>query len=198
MIKVYGFSASGNCYKIKLLLTLLNKDFEWVEINSLKGETRTEEFLTKNINGKVPLLELENGDFLPESSAILFYLSKNTTFLPNDDFKEAQVLQWMFFEQYSHQPYIAINRKMKRLGQKEEFLDKFEENKVNAYKALEVMEKHLSDKTFFVDNTYTIADIALFAYTHVAEAGEFELSKYPNILSWIERIKAYKNHITLV
>lgn len=198
MIKVYGFSGSGNCYKIKLLLTLLSKDFEWVEINSLKGETRTEEFLTKNINGKVPLLELENGDFLPESSAILFYLAKNTTFLPIDDFKEAQVLQWMFFEQYSHQPYIAINRKMKRLGQKEEFLDKFEENKVNGYKALEVMEKHLSDKTFFVDNTYTIADIALFAYTHVAEAGEFELSKYPNILSWIERIKAYKNHITLV
>ena len=110
MMKVYGFSLSGNCYKIKLLLNFLRKDYRWIEINSLHGETRTDDFLAKNINGKIPLLELETGEFLPESGAILFYLAKNSSFLPDDNFKQAQVLQWLLFEQHSHVPYIAINR----------------------------------------------------------------------------------------
>ncbi len=198
MIKVYGFSSSGNCYKIKLLLTLLEKEYEWIEINSLKGETRTSEFLDKNLNGKIPLLELDNGDFLAESGAILFYLSQNTSFLPEDIFKKSQVLQWLLFEQHSHVPYIAINRGMIRFRKnKDQFLEKFEENKINGYKALDVMDKHLENNDYFVDNTYTIADIALFAYTHVSEEGEFELSKYKNILKWIERIKSHKNHFDL-
>jgi glutathione S-transferase len=198
MIKVYGFSYSGNCYKIKLLLNLLEIEHQWVETNSLQGETRTPDFLAKNVNGKIPLLELDDGTFLAESGAILFYLAKGSRFLPNNDFKQAQVLQWLLFEQHSHVPYIAINRGMIKFRKnKEQFLEKFQENAVNGYKALDVMEKHLENRLFFVDNAYTIADIALYAYTHVANEGEFDLAGYPNILEWIKRIEANPGHIKL-
>ncbi|MFN8576591.1 MAG: glutathione S-transferase family protein [Candidatus Sericytochromatia bacterium] len=198
-MKIYGFSSSGNCYKIKLLLTLLGKDFEWVEVNSLQGETRTPEFLEKNFNGKIPLLELENGIFLAESGAILFYLSKNTEFLPQDNYIQSQVLQWILFEQTSIVPCIAINRGMIKFRKnKEQFLSKFEENKINGYKYLEVMDKHLENKNYFVDEKYTIADIALFAYTHVAEEGEFDLFKYKNILRWIKNIESHPRHFKLL
>lgn len=197
-MKVYGLRTSGNCYKIKLLLNLLGIKHEWIEVNSLKGETRTEDFLAKNKNGKVPLLELDNGDFLAESSAIMFFLAKDSDFIPKDHFKLSQMLQWMFFEQYSHQPYIAINRGIIFLRKtKEQNLAKIAENHINGYKALDVMEAHLEGKRFFVDNTYTLADIALFAYTHVAEQGEFDLSKYKNILRWIANVKAHPKHIEL-
>ena len=116
----------------------------------MQGETRTQKFLSKNLNGKIPLLELENGDILAESDAILFYLAKNTSFLPEDNFKQAQVLQWMFFEQYSHQPYIAVNRAMIKFRKnKEQFLANFQENLVNGYKAFYVMENHLAKKKIF-------------------------------------------------
>jgi glutathione S-transferase len=198
MIKVYGFSLSGNCYKIKLLLNLLKRDYLWIETNSLQGETRTPEFLSKNINGKIPLLELDTGQFLAESGAILFYLAKNSNFLPAENFIQAQVLQWLLFEQHSHVPYIAINRGMIKFRKnKEQFLSKFQENAINGYKALDVMENHLENKLFFVNDTYTIADIALYAYTHVAHEGEFDLSKYTNILNWIKRIEEYPEHIKL-
>lgn len=198
-MKIYGFSSSGNCYKIKLLLTLLSKDFEWVEVNSLQGETRTPEFLEKNFNGKIPLLELENGNFLAESGAILFYLSKDTEFLPQDNYIQSQVLQWILFEQTSIVPCIAINRGMIKFRKnKEQFLSKFEENKINGYKYLEVMDKHLENKNYFVDEKYTIADIALFAYTHVAEEGEFDLSNYKNILRWIKNIESHPRHFKLL
>ncbi len=198
MIKVYGFSFSGNCYKVRLLLTLLKKEFQWIETNSLKGESRTEDFLAKNINGKIPLLEIDNETFLAESGAILFYLAKNSQFLPDDNFKQSQVLQWLLFEQHSHVPYIAINRGMIKFRKnKEQNLAKFQENAVNGYKALDVMEKHLENRKFFVDDTYTIADIALYAYTHVAYEGEFDLSGYKNILEWIKRVEAYPGHIKL-
>jgi glutathione S-transferase len=198
LMKVYGFSFSGNCYKIKLLLNLLKRDYQWIETNSLQGETRTEGFLTKNANGKIPLLELDNGDLLAESGAILFYLAKNSAFLPDDNFKQAQVLQWMFFEQHSHVPYIAINRGMIKFRKnRDQFPEKFKENAVNGYKALDVMEKHLENHLFFVDDTYTIADIALYAYTHVAYEGEFDLSGYKNILDWIKRVEAHPDHIKL-
>lgn len=198
MLKVYGLELSGNCYKVKLLLHLLDKEYQWIEVNSRKGETRTPEYLTKNPNGKIPLLELNDGSLLPESGAIMFYLSQNSELLPKDSFKLSQVLQWMFFEQASHQPYIAINRGIIHIRkQKEQMLDKVEENKVGGYKALDVMEKHLTDKNYFVGETLTIADIALFAYTHVAEQGEFDLSKYTNILRWIENVKAQPRFVEM-
>ncbi|MDJ0734529.1 MAG: glutathione S-transferase family protein [Nostocaceae cyanobacterium] len=198
LVRLYDFLPSGNCYKIRLLLTQIAMPFERVNVDILKGESRTAEFLSKNPIGKIPLLELESGKYLAESNAILFYLSEGTEFLPYDRFLKAQVLQWLFFEQYSHEPFIATSRYwISILGKGEEYQEEIEKKREPGYAALRVMENHLKSHNFFVDERYTIADISLFAYTHVADEGGFDLTKFPAIQAWIKRVKNQPRYISI-
>ncbi len=198
MFKLYDFLPSGNCYKVRLLLTQIGIPFERIDVDILKGETRTAEFISKNTNGRVPVLEIDSGQFLAESNAILFYLSADTDFFPNDHFEQSQVLQWLFFEQYSHEPFIATSRYwISILGKAEEYREALNQKREPGYAALAVMEKHLTHHNFFVAERYTIADIGLFAYTHVADEGGFDLSQFPAIQAWIKRVQAQPRHISI-
>lgn len=189
-MKIYGDSQSGNCYKLQLVASFLNIHYEWIELDIKNGETKTESFLKLNPNGKIPILVLGDGRVLSESNAILNYLAEGSNLLPNDPFLKAKVLQWQFFEQYSHEPYIAVARFIQHyLGIPEERRLEYESKQVGGHKALKVMEQQLSETTFLVGDHFTIADISLFAYTHVAHEGGFDLSTYPNIQTWIQRIK---------
>jgi len=196
MLRLYDFLPSGNAYKVRLLLTQLGVPFERVEVNILKKETRTPEFLQKNPNGKVPVLETGSGHCLAESNAILVYLSEGTEFLPRDPFERAQVLQWLFFEQYSHEPYIATSRYwISILGKPEEFREALAQKREPGYAALAVMDQHLSDRKFLVRDRYTVADIGLYAYTHVADEGGFDLTRFPAIQAWLERVQSQPRYI---
>ena len=198
MLKVYGDHNSGNCYKVKLLLTQLGEPFEWVDVDILKKESRTPEFLAKNPNGKIPLLEIEPGVYLAESNAILHYLSEATPLLPSDRLQHAQVLQWLFFEQYSHEPYIATARYIVRyLGNPPEYVERLVEKHAPGYAALNIMENRLAHRSFFAAERYTIADIALYAYTHVAHEGGFDLSRYKNVNGWLERVRNQRDHVPM-
>ncbi|WP_413163873.1 glutathione S-transferase family protein [Capilliphycus salinus ALCB114379] len=198
MLKLYEYPSSGNCYKIRLLLTQLEIPFERIPVDILKRESRTAKFLSKNPNGRVPLLELEPGKYLPESNAVLYYFSQETPFFPTDKFEQAQVMQWMFFEQYSHEPYIATSRYwISILRKPEEYKQALEQKQPLGYAALGVMEQQLKEHPFFVGNNYTIADICLFAYTHVADEGGFDLTGFPAILDWINRVKQQPNYIQI-
>ncbi|ARV59133.1 glutathione S-transferase [Nostocales cyanobacterium HT-58-2] len=197
-LRLYDFLPSGNGYKIRLLLTQIGMPFERVEVNITKGESRTPEFLSKNPNGKIPVLEVQPGKYLAESNAIMVYLSEGTEFLPYDRFLRAQVLQWLFFEQYSHEPYIATPRFwISILGKAKEYHEAIEQKREPGYAALKVMEEHLSNRIFLVGEHYTIADICLFAYTHVAHEGGFDLTQFPAIQDWIERVKAQPRYISI-
>jgi glutathione S-transferase len=198
MLQLYDFLPSGNGYKVRLLLTQLSIPFERIELNILNGETRTPEFLSKNLNGRIPVLEVEPGKFISESNAILFYLSQGTDFLPNDAWEQAQVLQWLFFEQYSHEPFIATSRFwISILDKAADYQEAIQQKREPGYAALTVMEKHLINHNFFVGEYYTIADIALFAYTHVADEGGFDLTRFPAILTWLERVRGMPKHISI-
>ena len=177
MFKVYGMSTSGNCYKVRMALEALGHPYEWTEIDTVRGQTRASDFLAKNPNGKVPVLEIEPGVFLPESNAILCYLADDTPLLPTDRLQRARVLQWLFFEQYSHEPYIAVARFLRRFHPDPASQRALAESKSDGgYRALAGMEEHLAGETFFAAGRYTIADIALYAYTHVAGDGGFDLA----------------------
>ena len=198
MLHLYDFLPSGNCYKIRLLLQQLGIPYQRIDINILKGESRTPEFLAKNPNGRVPLLATEDGRFIAESNAILFYLSQGTEFWPRNSWEQTQVLQWLFFEQYSHEPYIATSRYwISILGKADEYREAIAQKRQPGYAALEVMENHLKQQQFFVAERYTIADIGLFAYTHVAEEGGFDLTGFPAVWAWLERVKAQPGHIDI-
>ena len=198
MLRLYDYLPSGNGYKVRLLLTHLGIPFERIELDILKGETRTPEFLQKNLNGRIPVLEIAPGQFLAESNAIMVYLAEGTPFFPHDRWERAQVLQWMFFEQYSHEPNIATSRFWLMHGElTEERRVALPQKRTLGYAALDVMEKHLTGRAFFVGERYSIADIALYAYTHVAHEGGFDLSRYPNIRAWLERVRAQPKHIPI-
>ena len=198
MYKIYGDVNSGNCYKVKLLAKQLGVPFEWIDVDTLKKETQSLAFLKKNPNGKIPLLETEDGRFLPESNAILHFLAEGTCFLPQERYEHAQVLQWLFFEQYSHEPYIATARYIIRyLGRPAEMEQTLQAKMVPGNKALRVMEEHLQDRSYFVGDRYTIADMALFAYTHVADEGNFSLAEFPSICQWIERVKSQPGFVQI-
>ena len=198
MIRLYDFLPSGNGYKVRLLLSQLAIPFELVEMDITKGETRTPEFLRKNPNGRIPLVELENGEYLAESGAALFYFAEGTPFLPDGRWHRAQVLQWMFFEQYSHEPYIAVARAWLHIfGLDEERKRQLPQKQQLGYDALDVMETHLSGRAFFVDDRYSIADIALYAYTHVAEEGAFDLSRFPAVRTWLARVHDQPGYIPI-
>lgn len=198
MYKLYDFLPSGNSYKIRLLLNLLDIPFERIDVNILARKTRTPEFLKKNPNGKIPLLEIAPDKLLAESNAILYYLSQGTDYFPQEDYAQAQVMQWLFFEQYSHEPNIATARYwISILQQPEQHKEQLKHKHILGYAALNVMEQHLSNYAFFVGQTYTIADIALYAYTHVAEEGGFDLTKFPAILAWFKHIETHPKHILI-
>lgn len=197
-MRLYDYLDSGNGFKVRLLLTQLGLPFERFEVDITKGESRTQDFLCKNLNGRIPVLETDDGICLPESNAILFYLAESTPFLPEDRLQRAQVLQWMFFEQYSHEPNIATVRFwLKHGGLNDERRGMLEQKRVLGYAALEVMERHLADYAYFVDERYTIADIALYAYTHVADEGGFDLARFAAIADWMGRVRGQPKHIPI-
>ena len=199
MLKVYGDYNSGNCYKIKLMLHLLGLEYEWLPVDILKGETETPEFLAKNPNGKVPVVELEDGTCLWESNAILNYLADGSEFLPSEARLRTQVLQWQFFEQYSHEPYIAVARFIQfYLGLPEERLEEYRKLQKRGYRALTVMEQQLARTPYLVGEHYSIADVTLYAYTHVAHQGGFDLSGYPAIQAWLARVASHPRHVALL
>ena len=194
-IKIYGDSISGNCYKIKLLCSELGIDYEWQELDILSGATRTPDFLRMNPNGKIPLLELPDGRHLAESNAILCYLADGSGLEGADRFERASVLQWLFFEQYSHEPYVATSRFIVRyLGNPPERRSDLGQKRSAGERALAIMDGRLRQFPYMTGESFTLADIALFAYTHVAEEGGFDLAPFPGIGSWIARVMSRPNY----
>lgn len=197
MIRLYDCMDSGNGYKVRLLLTLLGLDFERVELNVMDGETHSAEYCAKNANYRIPVLEFPDGRRLAESNAILFYLAEASTYLPDDHWQRAQILQWQFFEQYSHEPNIAVMRFWHLANRLQENETQIAVKIQGGNHALAVMEGHLASKPFFVANRYTIADISLFAYTHVCHEGGFDLSPFPAVRAWLDRVKNEDGHIAI-
>jgi glutathione S-transferase len=196
MLKLYDYLPSGNSYKVRLVLAQLGIPYERIDIDILKGQSRTPAFLAMNPNGRIPLLEIAPGNFLAESNAIMFYLARGSALLPDDPLQQAQVLQWLFFEQYSHEPYIATPRFwIALLGKEREYREELAKKRGPGYAALQVMDRHLGTRDFFVAGRYTIADIGLYAYTHVAPEGGYDLSPFAHIQAWFERVKAQPRHI---
>ncbi len=197
-ITIYGYSPSGNCHKLRMLLAHLGRDYRWIETDSAQGATRTPEYLAKNPNGKVPMIELGDGRIMVESNAILCWLADDTAYFAGDAWQRAQTLAWMFFEQYSHEPYVAVARficgwtlidspRRADLARLRERGDQ----------ALTVMERHLSTNAWFSSVGYGIADIALFAYTHCAGDGGFDLAAYPAVSAWLARVRAQPGFVPL-
>jgi len=197
-LRIYGDSRSGNCYKLKLLCAELGMDFDWQEVDIVAGDTHTPEFLMMNANGKIPLLVLPDGRCLAESNAILCFLADGSEFFRGDAFARAEVLQWLFFEQYSHEPYIATSRFIiQYLGSPRDRQAELEQKKEGGYKALGVLEQQLEKSDYLAGNELSIADIALFAYTHVADEGNFDLGGFPAIGAWIARIRIRPNFVAM-
>lgn len=198
MLRLYDYLPSGNGYKCRLLLTQLGIPFERIELDIWANATRTPAFLAKNPNGKIPLLELDDGRRLAESNAILYYLADGTPFLPTERFARAQVMQWLCFEQYSHEPNIATVRSwIQHLPIDDDRRRVIEEKRGKGIAALRVMEQHLATHRFFVDERYTIADIALYAYTHVAHEGGFDLAELRAIRRWLAEVAAQPRYIPI-
>ncbi|MGA8262371.1 MAG: glutathione S-transferase family protein [Arenicellales bacterium] len=199
-MKLYDDPRSGNGYKVRLLLAHLSLPYQYVPLDILRGETRTPEFLEKNLNGRIPVLELDDGSRLAESNAILYFLSQGTPYWPAKRFDQARVMQWLFFEQYSHEPNIATPRfwlTIKGLEKTPFNLELLAQKQSAGNQALAVMEKHLQSRHFFVGERYSIADIALYAYTHEAPEGGFDLSHYPAVVAWLERVNGQSGHVTM-
>ncbi|MDX2276354.1 MAG: glutathione S-transferase family protein [Hyphomonadaceae bacterium] len=195
MHHVYGDLKSGNCYKVYLALHQLKQPFKWIDIDVLKKQTRTSEYLSLNPNGQIPLLITEDGASLPESNAILWYLGEGSALIPTDRMDRAQMLRWMFFEQYTHEPNVAVARFIVRyLGRPADREETLQQKIKGGYGAISVMEGHLARHDFFAANRYTLADIALYAYTHVAHEGLIELDAYPHVRAWLQRVKDQPDH----
>jgi glutathione S-transferase len=198
MLTLYDYLDSGNGYKIRLLLAQLNQPYRRVQVDIMEGATRTPEFLAKNPNGRIPTLELDDGTYLAESNAILWYLAERSPFIPDDRLGRARVLQWMFFEQYSHEPYVATPRFILRhlpadSPRRAELPDRLTRGRA----ALGVMETHLKANPFFAGERYTIADIALYAYTHVADQAQLDLVPYPSVRAWLGRVASQPKYISI-
>ncbi len=195
---LYNSAVSGNCYKVRLLLAHLGLEYETREVDVVDRSDRPEVLGGLNPALRVPTLVLDDGRPLAESNAILWYLGDGTRYVPEDAYERAQVLQWMFYEQYSHEPYIAVARFWKSYSGAPERFDRQRERLLTGgHAALDAMEKHLDGREFLVADRYSIADISLYAYTHVAHEGEFDLEPYPAIRSWVERVAAQPGHVTI-
>lgn len=199
MITLHDYLDSGNGYKVRLLLAQLGMSYRYVELDIMRGETRTPRFLAINPDGRIPTLELEDGRHLAQSDAILWYLADGTAFVPTEKFARAQVLQWMFFEQYSHEPNVATPRFIVRhLPADSPRRAELPQRLARGREALAVMERHLQSRSYFVDERYSIADIALYAYTHVAEDGGLELALFPLVRAWLARVAGQPRHVRLL
>jgi glutathione S-transferase len=197
-VLLYNSAVSGNCYKVRLLLAHLVIEYETVEMSVVDRSNRAEVLGELNPGLRVPTLVLDDGRPLGESNAILWYLGDGTEYVPTDPYERAQVLQWQFFEQYSHEPNIAVARFwLAYSGTPERFQSELPSRMKGGYAALDAMERHLSSRTFFVGERYSLADISLYAYTHVAHEGGFDLDPYPAIRSWLERVAAPPGHIAI-
>ena len=198
MLRLYDNHLSGNGYKPRLLLAHLGLAYERIEVDSLNGETRTPGFLARNPNGRIPVLELEDGVCLAESNAILFYLAEGSRFLPSDRLARALTLQWMFFEQYSHEPYIAVARHwIRHLEMTEAQRAELPARQEGGRAALAVMERRLGSADWFGGDSFGIADVALYAYTHLADEGGFDLAGFPGIRAWIDRVAGQPGHVPM-
>ena len=195
-MKLYDYLPSGNSYKVRLLMSYLGIHYDWVNLDIIKGDTQTQAYKAKNPAGQIPLLELADGRRIAESNAILFFLAEGTPYWPQNAFDQAKALQWMFFEQYKHEPTIAVARFIHNYAM-EQRKDELPVLTKKGYLALDVMEAHLADHLWFVGPGPTIADIALYAYTHVAGEGGFDLSKYPNVIAWLDRVSDHPKHIRI-
>ncbi|MBO9662831.1 glutathione S-transferase family protein [Dokdonella sp.] len=198
MITVYGYSPSGNCHKLRMLLGHLGREHRWVETDSAHGATRTPEYLAKNPNGRVPMIELDDGRRMVESNAILAWLADGTSYFAGDAWQRAQTLSWMFFEQYSHEPYVAVARFIcgwtPADSPRRADLPRLRER---GDQALAVMERHLSANDWFSSTGYGIADIALFGYTHCAADGGFDLAACPRVVDWLARVRAQPGFVAM-
>ncbi len=199
MTTIYGMTDSGNCYKPRLLMAKLGRPFRHVEVSSNDGGTRSEAFTAKNPNAMVPLLEFDDGRLLAESNAMLLHLGEGTRFLPKDAYERALAYQWLFFEQYSHEPYIAVRRALLTFPNRRQDAtpERLQATLERGEKALRVMERRLGETPFFAGAALTVADIALYAYTHVADEGGFDLTHYPNITAWMARVRAQPGHVAI-
>ncbi len=199
MPKIYGMLDSGNCYKPRLLMARLGRRFDHVEVGSGDGGTRSPAYLAKNPNGMVPLLELDDGRLLAESNAILLFLGEGTRFLPQDAWRRALVYQWLFFEQYSHEPNIAVRKAILTVPRRaaEATPERLALTLERGNRALAVMERQLAETPFMAGDTASVADIALYAYTHDAGKGGFDLAAWPAVTAWLARIESDAGHVPI-
>jgi glutathione S-transferase len=201
-LTLHEYSASGNCYKVRLTAALVGKPIERREYDIMNGETRTPDFIANvNANGRIPVLQV--GDrFIPESNAACYYLAEGSLLVPTDPFEHADMLRWMFWEQYSHEPNIATLRFWMGWLGPDGLSDlqrlQMPTKRTAGNAALKLMDDHLKDSGWFVGGAISLADICLFAYTHVAGDAEFDLSRYPNIVAWMERVKATPRYISMM
>lgn len=199
MLSLYGMTSSGNCYKPRLLLAKLGRPFRHIEVNSITGQTRTADFLARNPNGKVPLLEFEDGRLLAESNAMLLHLAEGTRFLPVDAYERALVYQWLFFEQYSHEPYVAVRRALivypERASQATP--ERMAALLDGGNRALTVMEEQLARTPFLAGEALTVADIALFAYTQDAALAGYDMGRFSQVAAWLGRVRADDGHVPM-
>jgi glutathione S-transferase len=195
---LYNSQVSGNCYKVRLILAHLGLPYERVELDVVDRSNRPEVLGGLNPALRVPTLVLDDGRPLAESNAILCYFGEGTELVPRDAYERAQMLQWMFFEQYDHEPAIAVVRFWLRYsGRPEAFADRLEERTAAGYRALGAMELHLDGREWLVGNAFSLADISLYAYTHVADEGGFELDRFPAVQSWLARVAAVPGHVPI-
>jgi glutathione S-transferase len=196
---LYNSQVSGNCYKVRLLLAHLGIEYERQELSVADRSNRSDVLSGLNPALRVPTLVLDDGRSLGESGAIIWFFGEGTRFVPEDPFERAQVLQWMFFEQYDHEPAIAVVRFWLAYSgrPREEFADRLDERVAAGYRALDALERHLDGRTWLVGDGMTLADIALYAYTHVAGEGGFELERYPAIGAWLERVASEPGHVSI-
>jgi glutathione S-transferase len=198
-VLLYNSQVSGNCYKVRLLLAHLGLEYERRELSVVDRSNRPELLAGLNPALRVPTLVLDDGRSLGESGAIIWYFGEGTRFVPEDAYERAQVLQWMFFEQYDHEPAIAVVRFWLAYSgrPREDFADRLDERSAAGYRALDAMERHLDGRSWFVGDGMTLADIALYSYTHVAHEGGFELDGYPAIGAWLERVAREPGHVPI-
>jgi glutathione S-transferase len=196
-VLLYESSVSGNCYKVRLLLAHLGIPYERREVDVVDRSRRRELLGDLNPALRVPTLVLDDGRALAESDAILMYFGEGTPYVPDDRYERAQVLQWLFFEQYSHEPYIAVVRFWLTLADRPPAAEEVEARRKGGYAALDAMEHHLAERAFLVGERYSVADIALYAYTHVAGEGGFDLEPYPAVRAWLDRVAAQPGHVPI-
>jgi len=199
MLVLHDNTESGNAYKVRLLLSFLKLEFKTIQYDVVGGATRTEKYLSEiNKNGRIPVLQFEDGRCLAESNAIIYFMAQNTKYFPNDTWQQAKVMEWLFFEQYSHEPFVAVAKYiLTMLPEDTPRRAEIPTLHEKGYTALQIMEDHLAENNYLVGDSLSIADIALYAYSHKAHMGEFDMSRFPAIDRWFKRIESEENYLAM-